>query len=71
MNADQVYDGEPFEIEGAKLKIACCHCGLVHDIKIVRRPKKRGYRLTVWQNLRSTGQIRRWMKYKGIKNVRL
>lgn len=32
---EQVYAGVPFiEPKGQTFKMACCHCGLVHEIKI-------------------------------------
>jgi predicted metalloprotease len=62
MKAEQVYDGVPFEIEGATVRMVCCDCGLSHDFRIVKRPRKRGYRITVHRNERSTAAIRRGMK---------
>lgn len=60
MKAEQVYDGVPFETTGATVRIACCDCGLSHDFKIVKRPRKRGYRITVHRNERSTAAMRRY-----------
>ena len=39
-------------------KMACCDCGLVHDIDFRIRKKRIQFR--VRRNNRSTGQFRRW-----------
>lgn len=63
MRSEQVHDGETFETTGADVRLICCDCGLSHDFKIVKRPRsKRGYRITVHRNERSTGQVRRGMR---------
>lgn len=64
----QMKSGEPYVFNPQKgmLRIACCDCGLVHDVyyKVSHRQKiTRQY----WRNERATGQIRR---YKGIKLTR-
>ena len=41
-------------------KVACCGCGLTHDIDYKVCGDK--LMITVWVNNRSTGQIRRRMK---------
>jgi len=63
VKVDQVYDGVPFETEGATMRIACCACGLSHDFAIVKRRKKRGYRITVVRNNRATAALRRYNRY--------
>ena len=69
MEVDQVYDGGPFEIDGAEVILVCCDCDLTHRVRITkRRGKKHGYRITVWRLDRSTGQRRRHRK-KGNENV--
>ena len=61
--SEQVYDGEPFEIEGSEVDLICCDCSLVHTVRITkRRNKKRGYRLTFWLRPRSTAARRRHSK---------
>ena len=47
-------------------KMACCDCGLVHnlDFRVVEEDRPR-VEFRVFRNYRSTGQIRRWMKKKG------
>jgi hypothetical protein len=41
--------------------LACCDCGLVHDIKFRRKGKAQW---KIDRNERSTGQVRRHMKRK-------
>ena len=41
-------------------KMACCDCGLVHELDFRVRYGRAQFR--VRRNNRSTGQIRRWMK---------
>jgi uncharacterized Zn finger protein len=54
----QEQDGVPFEMpKGAIYRIACCDCGLVHDVIV--RNKRDTVRVTAWRNNRSTGQRRR------------
>jgi len=57
---DQVWDGEPFDIEGDEVRLVCCHCDLTHDVKIEKR--RGGYRLTFKINDRSTAARRRHSK---------
>lgn len=44
-----------------ELKIACCHCGLVHNYRIQRRGA-RGIRMIATQDVRATAQLRRHRK---------
>ena len=54
---EQVYDNEPFEQTfGVSWKLACCHCGLVHDVKIESLGKN--LRMTVRQNAAATKRLR-------------
>lgn len=46
-------------------KLACCDCGLVHnlDFRIVKYAKnQRKIQFRAFRNNRATGQMRRWMK---------
>lgn len=62
VKSEQVWDGVPFETSGSTVRLICCDCGLSHDFTIVKRPRKRGYRITVRRNERSTAAVRRHMK---------
>jgi hypothetical protein len=64
----QLVDGDTFELgKREPLKIACCSCGLVHQWKI--RTTKTGYKVTVRQDKRATGQTRRRMKLHDVGRV--
>ena len=62
----KLYDGEVFLIDTAEetLRLACCDCGLVHDV-VVRvvvdeDPQPGGVvGMALYRNNRSTGQLRR------------
>lgn len=55
---EQVYDNEPFELPLNKpWHLACCHCGLVHDVKIEAVGET--FRMTVRQNKTRTKRLRK------------
>lgn len=55
---EQVYDKEPFELPlGKTWCLACCHCGLVHDVKI-ETPGNGNFKMTVRQNKARTKRHR-------------
>lgn len=55
---EQVYDGEPFELPlNKQWHLACCHCGLVHDVKIEAVGDQ--FRMTVRQNKTRTKRLRK------------
>lgn len=55
-------DGEGFEVPIGKVyKLACCDCGLVHDIAFAYEDGKLA--MAAKRNNRSTGQRRRWLKH--------
>jgi endonuclease YncB( thermonuclease family) len=70
MRAEQVYDGDTFETTGADVRLICCDCGLSHDFRIVKRPHRRGYRITVRRNERSTAAVRKGMEHGKEKETR-
>lgn len=43
-------------------KLACCDCGLVHDVDFRVSEDLERVEFRVFRNNRATGQIRRWMK---------
>ena len=45
------------------LQLACCDCGLVHDILI--EVNAQGMTMEISRNNRSTGQRRRYMRVRG------
>jgi glyoxylate carboligase len=52
-------DGEGIEVEpGQLLRLACCDCGLVHDIGIALEDTG-NFGLAFKRNSRATGQLRR------------
>lgn len=54
-------DGEGFEIPNGEIfKLACCDCGLVHNVVVAIDGDKLG--LAAERNNRSTGQRRRHME---------
>lgn len=55
---EQVYDKEPFELPlNESWHLACCDCGLVHDVKIEAVGDK--FRMTVRQNKSRTQRLRK------------
>ena len=57
-------DGEGFELPvGEIYKLACCDCGLVHDVVFIYEDGKLA--MAAKRNNRSTGQKRRHFKSKG------
>ena len=62
MRYTQRYDGEWFDIAfepGHRVK--CCDCGLVHNVDF--RVEGDEVQIRLEKNNRSTGQVRRWIKY--------
>jgi hypothetical protein len=59
-------DGEGWNVpEGKLTRLACCDCGLVHDIVFVTDPNEPGeIGVAVQVNKRATAQKRRHMKPK-------
>ena len=56
-------DGEGFELPvGEIYKLACCDCGLVHDVVFIYEGGKLA--MAAKRNNRSTGQKRRWLNNK-------
>lgn len=61
---EQVYDGEPFtQPLGKNWKLACCHCGLVHEVKIEMAGAAH-VKLTVRQNAAATKRLRKLVPQK-------
>ncbi len=59
----QRVDGEGFEVPlGEVYRIACCDCGLVHDVVWVFEDGRLG--MAARRNNRATAQKRRWRKAK-------
>lgn len=59
----QRVDGEGFEVPvGEVYRLACCDCGLVHDVVFAIEDEKLG--MAVWRNNRATAQRRRYRKEK-------
>lgn len=59
----QRVDGEGFEVPlGEVYRIACCDCGLVHDVVWVYQKGELG--MATRRNNRATAQKRRWRKAK-------
>lgn len=59
MKYPRLIDGEGAEFRsGERFKLACCDCGLVHQIVIVARGGKVG--LAMKRDNRATGAMRRW-----------
>ena len=57
---EQAYDGDIIAPRMDKYKLACCDCGLVHDIKFWVEDEQVFFQIA--RNNRSTGQKRRHMK---------
>jgi hypothetical protein len=57
---EQIYDNEPFTVgDGERWNLACCHCGLVHAVKIESQPNSDELKITLRQNLSRTARRRR------------
>lgn len=60
---EQVYAGIPFmEPKGVAFKLACCHCGLVHEVKIEDVPESLAHQsvyLTMRENAAYTKRYRK------------
>jgi len=55
---EQVYDNVPFEQPlSQSWRLGCCHCGLVHDVKI--EPAGKNVKITVRQNAAATKRLRK------------
>ena len=53
-------DGEGMAVKlGEIIKLACCDCGLVHDVAFAYEDGEIGFALR--RNKRATGQRRRWI----------
>ena len=66
MKYTKMKDGEAITI-GIKdyLRVACCDCGLTHDLYFETRSQKGGGKvltITICRNERATGQVRRHRK---------
>ena len=59
MKYDQVWDNQ-WEDAPTRACLACCDCGLVHDVEFRIKDGKFQWRFT--RNNRATGQIRRYRK---------
>ena len=58
---DDVVDGVGFDVKsGEVIRLACCDCGLVHNIVFVSHDRKK-IGVTMERNKRSTAQRRRWL----------
>lgn len=55
-------DGEPYD-QPKRDRVACCDCGLVHDVEW--KKTARGVQLRHWRNARATAQVRRGMIRRG------
>lgn len=65
MKYEQLIDGIGSTVKNKeKFKLACCDCGLVHDVAIVAPKVRKGIELgfAVARNKRATAQRRRQMK---------
>lgn len=61
-------DGEGIAVQpGEILKLACCDCGLVHDVAFAYEDGEIGIALR--RNNRATGQRRRWMRKRAVVSV--
>lgn len=61
MSTYEVVDGDSWE-DCDDHKLACCDCGLVHDVYFRVQNGKLQWRMK--RNSRATGQVRRHMKRK-------
>lgn len=59
---NQLKDGEWQRIKDKKHRIACCDCGLVHDLEF--RIIEGDFEFRAYMNNRATGQRRRYMSKK-------
>lgn len=55
-------DGEPY-LQPKTDRVACCDCGLVHDVTWRMTPK--GLEMKHYRNARATAQVRRGMVRRG------
>ena len=65
MKYEQLIDGIGSTVKNKeKFKLACCDCGLVHDVAIVAPKVRKGVELgfAVARNKRATAQRRRQMR---------
>lgn len=65
MKYEQLIDGIGSTVKNKeKFKLACCDCGLVHDVAIVAPKVRKGVELgfAVARNKRATSQRRRQMR---------
>ena len=53
-------NGLRIDPERSCIYLACCDCGLVHKVFIVRHRKGRDVTLRMYRDNRRTGQRRRW-----------
>ena len=61
----QLIDGEGSTVNNKeRFKLACCDCGLIHEVAIVAPKLRKGAPLgfAVKRHTRATAQRRRWMK---------
>ena len=59
-------DNNTFEVKSHdKFRLACCDCGLVHDMVIATRTKGQVIGVAVERNNRATSARRRGMKRRG------
>lgn len=66
-------DNEGFEVpNGVPYKLACCDCGLVHQIVILVPSLKKGtlIGMAAKRDNRATGQRRRWSKLNATVEAR-
>lgn len=62
---DDIVDGEPvtikygqaLKVKGATINLACCDCGLVHNVVII--PMRTRLKLFMWRDNRRTANHRR------------
>jgi hypothetical protein len=63
MNYIQRKDGEGFEVPAGKIyRLACCDCGLVHDMVFVASKDRETIGIAARRNNRATAQRRRKRK---------
>jgi hypothetical protein len=55
-------DGEPIYVSPYGAKIACCDCGLIHELQF-------RIELVAFRDQRATGQLRRHRKIKIVNNL--
>lgn len=63
---EQVYGNVPFiEPAGKYFELACCHCGLVHTIKL--EPQGKNIQITMRENAAATRRHRKVYQLPNIK----